>query len=175
MENRKPCLIERKLRTVERRLVDLITSMGYLKGRSHNASEITAHIYIHQEVTQKILRKLTGHSLGTISTALQALEKQGVINKHSDPDTREYHYELDGTISQVGFRSLIDVQRYLSQLKEFLRGIEAKLSHPHLSKKRGYENIRQFLDEMNALIPAYERVMQRFQTFASDVKPKREV
>jgi len=149
--------------------------MGYLKGRSHKASEITAHIYIHQEATQKILRKLTGYSLGTISTALQALEKQGVVNKHSDPDTHEYHYELDGTISQIGFRSLTDVQRYLSQMKEFFREIEAKLSHPHLSTKKGYENIRRFLDEMNTLIPAYERVMQRFQTFTSDFKPKREV
>jgi len=175
MMNSKPNLIEKKLRTVEKRLVDLLTNAGYLKGRSRKFSKITAHIYIHREVTQRLLRKLTGYSLGTISTALQTLEKQGVIHKHSHPDTREYHYELDGTISQTLFRSLIDVQRYLSQLKEFSQRIEAKLSHPHLTEKKGYENIRQFLDEFNAVIPAHERVFQRFQTFVYDVKPKQEV
>jgi hypothetical protein len=64
MENSKPRLIEKKLRTVEKRLVDLLTKAGYLKGRSRKFSEITAHIYIHQEVNQKLLRKLTGYSLG---------------------------------------------------------------------------------------------------------------
>jgi DNA-binding transcriptional regulator GbsR (MarR family) len=175
MENSKPRLTEGKLRTVEKRLVDVLTKMGYLKGGSRKASEITAHIYVNQEVTQKILRTLTGYSLGTISIALQALEKQGVVRKHSHPDTREYHYELDGTISEIKFRSLIDVQRYFSQIKEFLREIEAKLSRPDLSEKKGYENIRRLLDEMKVLIPAYERVMHRFQTFASDVEAKREV
>ena len=175
MENSKPRLVEKQLRTVEKRLVNILTNAGYLKGRSRKFSEITAYIYIHQEVTQKILRKLTGYSLGTISTALQILEKQGVVNKYLDPSTREYHYELDGTISQTLFRSLRDTQRYLSQIKEFFRGIEAKLSQPGLSKKKGYENIRQFLGELSALIPAYEQVFQRFQTFVSDVNPKREV
>jgi len=175
MENSKPRLIEKKLRTVEKRLVDLLTKAGYLKGRSRKFSEITAHIYIHQEVNQKLLRKLTGYSLGTISTTLQTLEKQGLVRKHSDPDTHEYHYELDGTVSQTLFRSLRDVQRYLYQMKEFFRGIEAKLSHPHLSRKKGYENIRQFLDEFNVIVPAHERVFRRFQTVVSDAKPKREV
>ena len=174
MENSKPRLTEGKLRTVEKRLVDVLTKMGYLKGGSRKASEITAHIYVNQEVTQKILRKLTGYSLGTISTALQALEKQGVVRKHSHPDTREYHYEV-ARAREIKFRSLIDVQRYFSQIKEFLREIEAKMSRPDLSEKKGYENIRRLLDEMKALIPAYERVMQRFQTFASDVEAKREV
>ena len=175
MENSKPRLIEGKLRTVEKSLVDVLTKMGYLKGRSQKASEITAHIYVNQEVTQKILRKLTGYSLGTISTALQALEKQRVVRKHSHPDTREYHYELDGTISQIKFRSLIDVQQYLSQIESFLREIEVKLSRPDLSEKKGYEKIRQFVDDMKVLIPAYKRVMQRFRTLAPDVKAKQEV
>ncbi len=175
MENIKPHLAEKQFRTVEKRLVELLTSAGYLKGRSRKFSTVTAYTYIHQEVTQKLLRKLTGYSLGTISTALQTLEKQGVVHKHFDPSTREYHYELDGTISQTLFRSLRDIQRYLSQIKEFFRGIEAKLSQPELFKKKGYENILQFINELNGLIPAYEQVFQRFQTFVSDVNPKQEV
>lgn len=174
MENTKPRLIEKQLRTVEKRLVELLTNAGYLKGRSRRFSTVTAHIYIHQEVTQKLLRRLTGYSLGTISTALQTLEKQGVVHKHFNPSTREYHYELDGTISQTLFRSLRDTQRYLSQIREFSQGIEAKLSQPGLSTKKGYENLHQFVNELSALIPAYEQVLQRFQTLVSDANPKHE-
>lgn len=172
MKNSKPPLIEEKFRIVEKKFVDILTNLGYVKGRSSKTSEIMAYIYVRQEVTQKTLRELTGYSLGTISTALQTLEQQRIICKHPGSDTREYHYELYRTISQTGSRSMTDVQQYFSHMKEFFRGIEAELSHPHLSKKRGYENIRQFLDEMNVLIPAYERVIQKFQTGASDIKQK---
>jgi len=170
MKNSKIPLIEEKFRTIEKNLVDILTKLGYLKGRSAKTSEITACIYVRQVATQKTLRELTGYSLGTISTALQRLENLGVVRKHPDPNTRQYHYELDRTISRTGSRSMTDVQQYFSQMKEFFQGIEAKLSRPHLSKKRGYKNIRQFLDEMNVLIPAYEHVVQKFQTMASDIR-----
>lgn len=169
MKNSKNPLIEEEFRTIEKKLVEIITSMGYLKGRSAKTSEIMAYIYVRQEVTQKLLRELTRYSLGTISTALQHLENLGVVRKHPDPNTRQYHYKLDGTPSQIQSRSMMDFQGYFSQIKEFLQGIEAKLSRPPLSKKRGYKNIRQFLDEMNVLIPAYEHVVQKFQTMVSDI------
>lgn len=168
MRNSKTPLIEEKFRTIEKKLVDILTNLGYLKGRSAKTSEIMAYIYVRQEVTQKTLRELTGYSLGTISTALQHLEKLGMVRKHPDPDTREYHYE--GVV--VSTTTMMDFQPYFPQMKEFFRGIEAELSHSHLSKKQGYINIRQFLDEMNVLIPAYEAVMQKFLTMASNIKQK---
>jgi len=169
MENSKPPLIEEKFRTIEKKLVGILTNLGDLKGRSSKTSEITAYIYVRQEVTQKLLRELTGYSLGTISTALQRLENLGVVRKHPDPNTRQYHYKLDGTPSQIQSRSMMAFHGYFSQIKEFLQGIEAKLSRPPLSKKRGYKNIRQFLDEMNVLIPAYEHLIQKIQTMASGI------
>lgn len=164
MKKSEPHLFEGKLRTIEKRLINVIANLGYLKGRSPKFSEITAYVYVHQEVTQKILRELTGYSLGTISTVLQILEKQGIIRKHLNPDTREYHYELYGTLSQIGSRSLTHVQQYFSEIKEFFQAIEAKLAQSNLSKKKGYRNIRQLVDEMSILVPAYERVLERFQT-----------
>ena len=170
MEDSKPHNIEEKLRTIEKRLIDILKNFGYLKGRSSKTSEIAAYLYVHQEVTQKILRELTGYSLGTISTALRALEKRGHAHRHRDPDTREYHYELNGTLLQITSRSVPDVQRYFSQMREFFGGIEAKLSRPHIPEKRGYENIRQFLDEMNDVIPAYEHALQEIRTMALNIK-----
>jgi DNA-binding transcriptional regulator GbsR (MarR family) len=164
MKSSKKTRSEEQLGAIERRLVEIIANFGYLKGRSAKTSEVTAYIYIRQEVTQQLLRELTGYSLGTISTVLQDLEKVGAVSKHASPNARGYIYRLAGTPLQVLSRSMTDFPAYLSQTSSFLKEVEAKLSKPSLSKKQGYSNLRRFFDEMNVLIPAYEHILQKFQT-----------
>ena len=163
MKNNKNATSEEKLRLIERKLADIIANFGYLKGRSAKTSDVMAYIYIRREVTQQLLRELTGYSLGTVSAALQDLEKLGVVTKHSSPNSRGYIYRLTGTPSQVLSRSMTGFQGYLSQTSDFLKEVEAKLSKPSLSKKQGYGDLRRFLDEMNVLIPAYQHILQKFQ------------
>jgi DNA-binding transcriptional regulator GbsR (MarR family) len=164
MKNGKKALAEERFEAIERRLVEILADFGYMKGRSPKTAEVTAYIYIREEVTQQLLRQLTGYSLGTVSAALQDLKALGVVSKHASPDARGYVYRLAGTPSQVLSRSMTDVQEYLSQISAFLQEIEAKRSKPRLSQKHGYSSLRRFLEEMNVLIPAYEHVLQRFQT-----------
>ena len=163
MKSDKKALAEERFEAIERRLVEILADFRYLKGRSAKTAEATAYIYILGEVTQQLLRELTGYSLGTVSAALQDLETLGVVSKHASPDARGYVYRLAGTPSQVLSRSMTDVQEYLSQISAFLQEIEAKMSEARLSQKHGYSSIKRFLDEMNVLIPAYEHVLQRFQ------------
>jgi hypothetical protein len=59
---------------------------------------------------------------------------------------------------------MADFPVYLSQVSEFLKEIETKLNKPSLSNKQGHKEIRQFLDEMTVLIPAYRHILQKFQT-----------
>lgn len=173
MKSSKKALGEEQLGAIERRLVEIIANFGYLKGRSAKASEVTAYIYIRQEVTQQLLRELTEYSLGTVSAVLQDLEKLGVVNKHSSQNARGYVYRLAGTPSQVMSQSMADFQGYLSEISGFLEEVEAKLSKPSLSKKQGYSQLRRFLDEMNVLIPAYQQVLQKFQTMRLDSRQER--
>ena len=91
MQTNNHTTAEQKLREIENKLVDTITSLSYLKGRSPKHAKITAHIYIRRKVTQKQLRELTGYSLGTISNTLQSLEKMGTIHKTQDPQTKEHN------------------------------------------------------------------------------------
>jgi len=163
MKNDKKALAEVRFEAIERRLVEILADFGYLKGRSAKTAEVTAYIYIRGEVTQQLLRELTGYSLGTISAALQELENLGIVIKHASPDARGYIYRLAGTPSQVLSRSIADVQDYLSQISGLLEKVETKLSKPSLQQKQGYRNLRRFLDEMSVLIPAYEHVLQKFQ------------
>lgn len=163
MKNSKNAPSEEQLGLIERKLADIIANFGYLKGRSAKTSEVLAYIYIRQEVTQQLLRELTGYSLGTVSAALQDLEKLGVVSRHASPNARGYIYRLAGTPSQVLSRSMADFPAYLSQTSRFLEEVEAKLSKLSLSKKQGYSNLRRFLDEMNVLIPAYQHILRKFQ------------
>jgi DNA-binding transcriptional regulator GbsR (MarR family) len=173
MKSSKKTLNEERLGAIERRLIEIIANFGYLKGRSAKTAEVTAYIYIRQEVTQQLLRELTGYSLGTISAVLQDLEKAGVVNKYASPNARGYIYRLAGTPSQVLSRSLADFPAYLSQASSFLEEVEAKLSKQSLFKKQGYSSLRRFLDEMNILIPAYEHVLQKFQATLLGARKKR--
>jgi len=173
MKSNKKASSEERLRRVEQKLVEIIANFGYLKGRSAKTSEVIAYVYIRQEVTQQLLRELTGYSLGTVSTVLQGLEKLGVVSKHSSQNERGYVYRLAGTPSQVLSQSMADFQGYLSEISGFLEQVEAKLSKPSLSKKQGYSSLRRFLDEMNVLIPAYQQVLQKFQTMRLDSRQER--
>jgi DNA-binding transcriptional regulator GbsR (MarR family) len=164
MKERKDALDEEKLQAVEKRLAGIIADFGYFRGRSPKVSKVLAYIHIRREASQHLLRELTGYSLGTISTALHELEKSGVVSKYYSPDTHRHLYKFDGTPLQALSRSMTGFPTYLSQISEFLEEIEKELGRRSLSKKRGYKNIRRFLDEMNVLIPAYKHVLQRFQT-----------
>ena len=167
--SRKTAPCEEQLEAIERKLATIIANFGYLKGRSAKTTEVMAYIYIRQEATQQLLRDLTGYSLGTISAALHDLENLGAISKHPNSNSREYVYRLTGTPSQLMSRSMNDFQIYLSKISRFLKAANAKLSKPSFSKKQGYNTLRRFLDEMNILVPAYQHVLQKFQTTPSAV------
>ena len=168
MKPNNPTTAEQKLIEIENKIVNTITSLSYLKGRTPKHAKITAHIYIRRKATQKQLRELTGYSLGTISNTLQSLEKIGTIHKTQDTQTKEYNYELEGTIAQSGSRSVTNIFEYFSQQKKFLKEIKVKLDQPHLSNKKGYENVNQFVNKMDNVFPAIEQATQKILTQLSD-------
>jgi DNA-binding transcriptional regulator GbsR (MarR family) len=157
---------EQKLGEIENKLVNIITNLSFLKGRQPKISKIIALTYLHRKTTQKQLRELTGYSLGTISNSLQSLEKMGIIRKTQDPQTREYNYELEGTIAQPGSRSVTNIFEYFTQQKQFLKKIKTKLAQPHLSNKKGYEQVSEFVNKMEDIFPAIENATQKILTQA---------
>jgi DNA-binding transcriptional regulator GbsR (MarR family) len=152
---------EQKLKTIDHKLVDIITNLSFLKGRQPKTSKIIALIYLHRKTTQKQLREFTGYSLGTISTTLQSLENMGIIHKTQAPETREYTYELEGTIAQPGSRSVTNIFEYFAQQKQFLKKTRTKLAQPKLANKKGYEEVMEFVTKMEAIAPATERAIQK--------------
>jgi DNA-binding transcriptional regulator GbsR (MarR family) len=155
---------QQKLKEIENKLLDILTDLSFLKGRQPKTSKIIGLIYLNRNITQKKLRELTGYSLGTISTNLQSLENMGIIHKTQDPQTREYNYELEGTIAQPESRSVSNIYEYFSQQKEFIKQTKTKLAQPHFSNKKGYENVKDFIDKMDKIFPAIEHSVQKILT-----------
>jgi len=155
---------EKQLRETENKLVDIITSLSYLKGRSIKTAKIIAHFYIRRKATQKLLREITGYSLGTISNTLKFLEKMDIIHKTQNSQTREYIYEFKGPIAQSGTYSTGNTFEYLAQLEEFIKKTKLKLDQPHISDKKGFENVNQFVNKMSDIFPAIEKTIQKVFT-----------
>lgn len=147
---------------IQKRLADIVADFGYLKGRSAKVSKILAYIYIRREVTQQLLHELTGYSLGTISAALRDLEDSAIVSKNRSSDSLQRVYTIAGSLSQVLSRSMADFPVYLSQVDELIKQVNAEIDKPSLSDKQGYTNIKQFLEEMAVLVPAYKHVMHKF-------------
>jgi DNA-binding transcriptional regulator GbsR (MarR family) len=151
-----------KLRDIENHLVEIITSMGQLKGRSDKMAKLAAYITIRGEVTQKSLREITGYSLGTVSSSLQILEKMGFVSKYQNSNSREYLYRYEESYAQSQSRSIMNVLEYFRELDEFLSQMEGKLDKPHLKGKEGYENITEFIENMRRLFPVVEEALSKF-------------
>jgi DNA-binding transcriptional regulator GbsR (MarR family) len=150
------------LREIESRLVEIITDMGTLKGRSKKMAEITAYITIRKEITQRLLRELTGYSLGSVSSVLQSLEKIGLVQKRKGPNSREYIYKFDESYTQPQSRSTANILEYFSQLEHFFGELDERLNQPGFNEKKGYEEVKEFVDDMKKLFPAFKNALSIF-------------
>ena len=155
--------IESLFREVEKKLIRIITEMSYQKGRSVKFATIAAYSYVREKTTQKALLELTGYSRGTISTTLQKLVDDKILDKKYDKKTRQYIYENKGNIQSTLGGALTDIQDFFSLIFEKLVEIEKKLQSEEIKSKKGYDNLDEFIQEMKILMPAYQHVMEKYQ------------
>ena len=155
--------VESIFRDIEKKLIKTITEMSYQKGKSKKFSIIAAYSYVREKITQKTLQDITGYSRGTISTVLQKLVNDNVLQKHYDKETRQFTYENKGTLSSTLGGSLTNFQDTFPSILEKLYETESKLSIEGMKTKQGYENLQDFINEMKILMPAYQHIMKKYQ------------
>lgn len=166
---------EEELKAIEKRLVEIIVDLGFLKGRSRKTSEILAHLYIYNKVTQRMLREITGYSTGTVSSTLRELQRLGLICRSGDLHGREYVYELAVPVSQQLSRYSGMMDQYFRVWNEFLERLENELRKKQLSKKKGADNIFRFIEKMRVVIQASARAVHGLQSTASETQQEKGV
>jgi DNA-binding transcriptional regulator GbsR (MarR family) len=155
--------VEQIFRDVEAKLIKIITEMSYQKGRSSKFSIISAYAYTREKVTQKMLQEITGFSRGTISTSLKKLVSDKVLVKQYNPELRQHVYHISGTLASILGGSTANIGGYFASISVKLKEVGQKLQQEGMETKRGYENIQNFIKEMQILIPAYDHVMKKYQ------------
>ena len=153
--------VEIIFRDIEKKLIKIITEMSYQKGRSTKFSIIAAYAYVRENVTQKILQDITGFSRGTISTSLTKLVNDNVLKKQYNPESRQFSYQLTGTLQTILGGSSASMGGYFPLILDKLNEVEKKLNQEEEMKtKKGYENIQDFIERMKIILPAYDHVMK---------------
>ena len=155
--------VEIIFRDIEKKLIKIITEMSYQKGRGSKFSIIAAYAYVRESVTQKILQDLTGFSRGTISTSLAKLVQDKVLQKKYNSESREYIYQIKGTLGSILGSSTANFEGYFSKILDKLNEVESKLNQEGMKTKQGHKNLQDFIEQMKILMPAYEFVMKKYQ------------
>ena len=148
---------------IEKKLIKILSDLSIQKGRTPKFSIITAYAYVRENITQKILQDITGFSRGTISTSLTKLVQDEVLKKQYNSESREYIYQIKGTLASILGSSTANFDGYFSKIADKLNEVESKLNQEGMKTKRGYNNLQDFISEMKILIPAYEHVMKKYQ------------
>ena len=163
---------ETELRAIEKRLVEIIVNLGYFKGRSRRTSEILAYLYIHNKVTQKMLRKATGYSLGTVSNTLKELRQLRLIRESRTPEGHERLYELVIPLSQQLAYYSVAMNQYFHEWNEFLEHLESELRKNNVGKKKGAEEIRRFINKMKVVISVAADAMSKLQFTKPEIRQR---
>jgi DNA-binding transcriptional regulator GbsR (MarR family) len=138
--------------------------MSYQKGNSKKFAIVAAYSYVRENIDQKTLQEITGFSRGTISTILQKLVNDNILQKKYNKETRQFTYENKGTLSSTLGGSLTNFQDTFPLMLEKLNETEKKLNIEEMKTKLGFDNLQDFISEMKILMPAYQHIMKKYQS-----------
>ncbi|TFG03528.1 MAG: MarR family transcriptional regulator [Promethearchaeota archaeon] len=144
-----------RIREFENELVSISLEIGKRRGQTPIITKILLYLYIHNRLTQKQLKELTGYSIGTISTHLNAMLSMNFIDKKLIPGTHKYTYSLK---IDIGYDrpSLVEMSLdYINQAKKFLKKKRIELNEIPQLKADKFRPILKRFDELEQVIEIY--------------------
>jgi DNA-binding transcriptional regulator GbsR (MarR family) len=129
-------------------------------GRHPIISAVMAYFYIHRNLTQRDLQKLTGFSAGAISKAVRQLVDMNVITREMIPGTHTHIYKME----TLPFRSpsyFLQTEKTLEKLHKELKEMKDILD-AHGDEMRdleGYQRVYVIITQLLELISSVPRFM----------------
>lgn len=89
-------LFKGRIKEYEQELVEFFMGIGATKSASETFQTVLAYLSIHQSLTQRQIKDLTGFSSGTISNALKVLSNPvyGILTREDIPGKQEKIYHM---------------------------------------------------------------------------------
>ncbi|MHA2038755.1 MAG: MarR family transcriptional regulator [Promethearchaeota archaeon] len=143
-EEEQSHLFDGKLRIYEDRLVEILLNIGQSKRVNPKMAAISCYLLIHEKLTQREIKELTGFSMGTVSTYLSVMIGTGNFQKIRVPHTHTFFYTFSGKLEvlttraiEVALSSLGSIEIYLKNKNEILKKLikQNKKGAIHLSNR----------------------------------------
>ena len=118
-----------------------------------------------KEISQELLKKLTGYSSGKISQELNNLVDSGIIIRKKIPGIRKKLYTFD-TVEQITVTRVKNIIKAMSKWEHELSKMKNEMitNRIKLETMNGYDNILRVIDFYLPTIKAYEKFAESFKT-----------
>lgn len=141
-------LFDEKLKKYEDKLVSIFTDVGKQKRDNPKYTKMSSLLLIHEKLTQKSLKDLTGFSTGSISTYLSVMLGTDNYKKELIPGTHTYNYQYSGKLEDLTTKRLNDALKSILDSRRFLEKKKEELSELAKQNKKGSSHLSQRIDEI---------------------------
>ncbi|MFX1436758.1 MAG: hypothetical protein ACFFAA_06035 [Promethearchaeota archaeon] len=149
-------LFSSKLRKYADKLVEFLMDIAESKRVNPKISTISSFILLHEKLTQKELKELTGFSMGSISTFLTVMASTGAIEKERIPHTHTYRYSFSGKLEDLTTKGVeIALSSFIS-FEDYLKSKKKELDKLIDQSKKGAEHLKQRIEELLETFEIYE-------------------
>ncbi len=162
MDDKDP--YDRNVRKIEKEIVDYLIGSPLYSTRNEITSRILLYIIFRKEITQNILKNLTGYSSGKISQELNNLVDSGMIIRKKIPGIRKkvYTFESVEQISTARVKNIIiALLKWEGELEKMKNEMETNRSK--LETMNGFSNILNVIDFYLPAIKLYEKFADRLK------------
>ncbi len=170
VEEEQSHLFDGKLRKYEDRLVEILLDIAKSKRTTPKMSTIASYLLIHGNLTQKELKKLTGLSMGTISTYLSVMIGTGNFRKQRIPGTHTFIYSFSGELEVLTTRAIEIALSSLGSLESFLKNKREVLKKLIEQSKEGAEHLSQRIEDLLESFEIYKKIFPPNGTSAEGIQ-----
>lgn len=169
-EEEQSHLFDDKLRRYEDRLVEILLDIGKSKRANPKMAAIACYLLIHEKLTQKELKKLTGFSIGTLSTYLSVMTGTGNFQKIRIPHTHTFMYSISGKLEVLTTRAIEVVLRSLDSIGLFLKNKNEILKKLIGQSKKGAKQLSERIEEMLYSFDIYKKIFPSEGVSAEEIQ-----
>jgi len=151
-------LFDDRLHNYEEKLVEIILNIGKSKRVNPKVATIACYLLIHKKLTQKELKKLTGFSMGTISTYLSVMAGTGYFLKQRLEGTHTFIYSFSGELEVLTTQAIEFAIKHIGFLEKFLENKKQELKKLIEQSKEGAEHFSLRIEELLNSFEIYKNV-----------------
>ncbi|MFX1572076.1 MAG: hypothetical protein ACFFB0_04965 [Promethearchaeota archaeon] len=154
----KSHLFDEKIRKYEEKLVEVLLDIGKSKRANPKMATISCYLLIHEKLTQKELKELTGFSMGTISTYLSVMVGTGNFQKIRIPRTHKFMYSIFGELEALPTRALDFALSSIGSIEIYLKSKVKILKKLAEQTKEGAKHLLLRIEELIESFEIYKKI-----------------